>query len=153
MHFPASPPFPADLPRTPATVPRELFCRRAPHAFTLPHLGSRCSLCLECLFPAPSSPTRQISAAFFKAKVTFFLKSSLTLWAELIAPRSPPAQPFTADLYYSTATRAWDNLLICLCSQTVSSWRAEIPAQIHFYFIPTQGCTRPVLTETCAELL
>lgn len=59
-------------------------------------LLSRCS---EHPFPATSSPTRRISVAFFKAKVTFLLKSSLTLWAELIAARSRPARHEAADLY------------------------------------------------------
>lgn len=118
---------------TPAPAPPQpqLFCKQATHIHTTLPLPS-CSLCSEGLFPAPSAPHPQTSAAFFKAKVTFFLKSSLTLWAELIAPCSRPAQHFAADLYYSTATRGWDNLLICLCSKTVSSCRAETTAQIHF---------------------
>ena len=95
----------------------------------------------------------QISAAFFQAKVTF-LKSSLTLWAEVIALRSRPAQHFAADLYYSAATRGGDNLLICLCSRTVGSWRAETDySSDPFIFFPHQACPRPLLTRESSELL
>lgn len=91
LYFSASPPSsPPDIPPCPTTLPPKPSCRQVD---TVTHQAlPLLSCCSEHPFLAISSPTRRISAAFFKAKVTFLLKSSLTLWAELIAPCSRPTR-------------------------------------------------------------
>jgi hypothetical protein len=107
------------------------------------------------LSPAIHPLYEQIAPAPFKVQITFLLKSFLTLWIELIALCSRSTWHFIADLYYSTATRAWDNLPICLCSKTGSSWKAETIAQAHLErkLFPPKASARPALTQECTKWL
>lgn len=66
---------------------------------------------VDCLYPAIHPWYDHIFSVPFKVQVTSPLNSSPTLWVERIAHCSRSTCHFIADLYYSTATQAWNNSL------------------------------------------